>query len=211
MLTKAVREYIKTALKVVSDDDIKDMVALTGGKSGAEVYRAKIISLRKRESGTYVIKLVDTESPWYHQYENEAGKSSAIHNNAPSFFNRLVKLCADSVVDGYHVLLYRQANDSVLNTASLNNLKVSEQVQYLKCISFELLQKMNDNALPDGNADDFFRDLLSYRLKNGGPFESKITRIVERSSAAAIAIKESVYPNPLYYLYNQKNGCQKYK
>jgi hypothetical protein len=209
MLTKAIQEYIKNALKVVSDDNIKDMVALTDGRSGAEVYRVKIISIRKRESGTYVIKLLNTESPWYHQYENEAGKSSSIHNNAPLFCDRLVKLCDDSIIDGYHVLLYRQANDSVLNTASLGNLKISEQVQYLKCISFELLQNMNNKSLPDGKVDGLFRDLLSHRLKDGGPFESKITRIVERSSAAAIAIKESVYPNPLYYVCNQTKWLPK--
>ena len=209
MLPKEVCEYIKSALHVVSDDNISNIIELGEGHSGASVYRMKIISRRKRDSGIYVIKLISTSSPWYTTSENEAENSLAIYHNADLFRDRLVDIYADGTVGGYHILIFRQANDSVLNTASLDNLKVSEQVQYINIIAFELLQKMNHGAIISGDANDFFQNLLSYRLDEVGSFEKKIKGLIESTMAPAIAIKKNVYPNPLYYLRNQEEWLPK--
>ena len=117
MITQDVQKFIKSALNIVSDQGIKQCITLTEGKSDAEVYRMCIISRRSRNNGTYIVKLVDTEGVWYDADRNEASKAVAIWTHKTLFKDKLVELCAEKVVGKYHVIIYRQANDSILNNS----------------------------------------------------------------------------------------------
>lgn len=204
VLPKSVLKYIKEKLHVVNDGNIYNLVALTEGKSGAEVYRAKIISSRNRMSGIYIIKLIDMSNRWFSRVNNEAEKCKELHIKATDFRDRLVDLVGDPIeLDGYLILLYRQANDSVLNSDSLEKLNLTEKVQYLNLISRELLSKLNQDYQNGGNIDDFFKDILAYRIDEGGTFYKKIAQVVERPSASAVLIGEQLYPGPAYYMQNR--------
>lgn len=203
MFTKEICEYIRECLHVSSDENTIEPLLLTDGKSGASVYRMKILSQRERLSGTYVLKQIDTKSRWYSARNNEAEKSQRIFEKANPFSLRLVKLVDERIFEDKHVLIYRQANESVLNTASLDNLKTSEQSNYLRLISFELLKLFNEGVATHKNAADFYENLLSYRL-NADSLQRKTQCIVEDMEKPAVAIGGNVYPNPYYYLLNRK-------
>ena len=64
MVTQEITNFIMNELHVVSEEGIKQNVTLTDGKSGAEVYRMHVISRRPRDSGVYILKLIDTENVW---------------------------------------------------------------------------------------------------------------------------------------------------
>lgn len=204
MITQEIQKFIKTALNIVSDEGIKQCIMLTEGKSDAEVYRMCIISRRPRNNGTYIVKLVDTKGAWYDADRNEASKATAIWTHKTPFKDKLVELCAEKVVDQYHVIIYRQANDSVLNTVTLDKLKLSEKKEVLKLLSYDLLKKWNSNIYKFGSVEEIFSNLLSYRLHPNGTFEKKISSILVDIEASAFVMKNNVYPNPYYYIKNQE-------
>ncbi len=204
MITEEIWKYIKTILHVVSDNGITNTVTLTDGKSGAEVYRIGIISRRERETGTYIVKLINTSSKWYNKCNNEAQKSINIYTTKTAFKNRLVELCSDEVIDGYHVLISRQANDSITNTSMLDKLKVTEQMKVLESISYELLQNWNDTAVIEQIRDNVFKKMLSYRLEENGAFKKRIRQILQTPMDDAFFVQDKIYPNPLYYIQNQQ-------
>lgn len=204
MITKEIEKYIRNELNIISGEGIKQCVTLTDGKSGAEVYRMHIISRRSRNSGIYIVKLIDTTNIWYASNENEASKSTAIWSEVTPFRKKLVELCAEKVIDRYHVIIYRQANDSVLNTVTLEKLKLSEKGEVLKSVAYDLLKEWNCDICKYGNAEDIFENLLSYRLWSGGSFEKKISNILVDKDASAFVIKNDIYPNPYYYVKHQE-------
>lgn len=204
MITQDIQKFIKSALNIVSDQGIKQCITLTEGKSDAEVYRMCIISRRPRDNGTYIVKLVDTEGVWYDADRNEASKAVAIWTHKTPFKDKLVELCAEKVVDKYHVIIYRQANDSILNTVTIDKVKLSERKEVLKLLSYDLLKKWNSNIDKFGSAKDIFANLLSYRLHPNGAFEKKVSSMLVDITASAFVMKNNIYPNPYYYIRNQE-------
>ncbi len=204
MITQDVQKFIKSALNIVSDQGIKQCITLTEGKSDAEVYRMCIISRRSRNNGTYIVKLVDTEGIWYDADRNEASKAVAIWTHKTPFKDKLVELCAEKVVGKYHVIIYRQANDSILNTVTIDKVKLSEKKEVLKLLSYDLLKKWNSNIDKFGSVKDIFANLLSYRLHPNGAFEKKVSSMLVDITASAFIMKNNIYPNPYYYIRNQE-------
>ena len=209
MVTQEITNFIMNELHVVSEEGIKQNVTLTDGKSGAEVYRMHVISRRPRDSGVYILKLIDTENVWYDPDKNEASKGTAVWKQNTPFKGKLVELCTEKVIGKYHVILYRQANDSVLNTITLAKLKVSEKCDILKCLSYDLLKKWNCDISKTGDAKEIFDNLLSYRLDPCGSFERKMSSVLVEIDASAFLLKNSVYPNPYYYVRNKEKWIDK--
>lgn len=204
MITEEIKKYIKEELNITSDEGIKQCTMLTEGKSGAEVYRISISSRRTRDTGIYIVKMIDTASAWYELEENEASKARVIWKQRTPFQKYLVELRAEKIVDKYHVIIYRQANDSVLNTVTLEKLKTSEKAEILERVSYDLLKKWNTNINDSGNARDIFESLLTYRLKANGSFVRKISSVLVEKEANSFVLKNSIYPNPYYYIKNQE-------
>lgn len=203
MLSNAIKSYIQAQLKI-SNGYIPDIVELSGGKSEARVYRTKIVSSIKDLSGIYIIKLISTDGKWFSPVDSEENRCKELHNRAEKFHDYLVDLVASETVGDHIVLLYRQANDSVLNSDTLDKLKWTEKVKYLEYVSYELLSKMNENFRQDGRGEDFFQEILKYRLEDGGSFYHAASEILEVPTAPAILVGTKVYPNPVYYIRHQE-------
>lgn len=202
MLSKRIMSYIQTQLKIDGGGHISDIVELGEGKSEAQVYRTKVVSSCSTLSGIYIIKLINTASKWFSPMDNEGQKCRKLHQQAKDFCDHLVELVASEEVDGYVVLLYRQANDSILNSDTLDKLKWAEKAKYLGIVSYELLSGMNANFRQDGRPEKFFQDVLKYRLEDNGNFYRAAMEILEAPTACAVLIGTKVYPNPIYYIKN---------
>ncbi len=203
MLSSEIIAYIGMRLKV-DGDNISDVVEMSGGKSGAQVFRAKVVSTGNGLSGIYIIKLIDTSSKWFSHTGSEETRCKELHNRAEKFCSRLVELVAAEKISGQLVLLYRQANDSVLNSATLDKLKWDERARYLECVSYELLSGMNADFRQNGHAEDFFQTILKYRVEDNGNFYRTAAEILEAPTAPAVLVGARVYPNPAYYIRHQE-------
>ena len=211
MIPKMILKYIKDELRIASDDGIRKVDALTEGRSGAEVYRISVSSRRTRLSGIYIVKIIDKNDKWYDPNENEGTNCFELSNQEFEFNRRLVKLVANGSVDNYNVLIYRHANDSILNTTALYRLIDSKQLPVVELLSYELLNDWNNDAQTDESPlQNFFNDTLSYRIKDG-IFEKRVGSILENPDMAAFSIKNNIYPNPLYYIKNivEWIGCMR--
>lgn len=211
MLPQAIRKYLMDCLKVSSEQHIQDEIELSDGKSGAYVYRVKVISRRERFSGTYVIKCCDTTDKWYTHSASEAERYKQLFRVVPdSYKERLVELPFEKQIGDYYVLVYRQANDSIIHSKSLDNLCDSRRNKYLSLISKELLTDFNfdyDDSLLTTDIFQFFVTTLDYRIKNqfgkGGTFYKKLDDYLDDPTADTIQIDNLLFPNPEYYLQNQ--------
>ena len=88
MLSKEIKEFIKDKLAIVSDTHIRE-TPLTEGRSGAEVYRIKVESRKKRFSGYHIVKLFDARES---REETESEKARNFRDTAPGFADYLVKV-----------------------------------------------------------------------------------------------------------------------
>ena len=201
MFADKIKQYIMTTLCVTSEQGITDQQKLTDGKSGADVYRIRVNSSRTRYSGVYIIKLTRTDSFWYDTSNNEATANDNLRNNAKNFQNRLVKKISDKVIDKYHVMIFRQANNSVLSTVSLEKLIISDQHNIISNLSYELLSSWNQNCdCQNCSLDSLIVSLLSYRLDENGSFKKRILGFLEKIDAKSFLIDKVVLPNPFYYI-----------
>lgn len=203
MLNKEEKEFIKKQLNMTSDKDFINIEQLVDGKSGACVYRIKIISKRKRDTGVYIVKVIDTKSQWYNYYNSEAVRSASIHNDSDKFERHLVKTKADEIIEDKHIIIYSYANSSELNSISLEKVKKLDQTECLYKISYEILHLFCDPIISYQYDGNFFERLLSYRLNENGSFETKIRSILENFLLPSINLKGELYPNPYYYIRNK--------
>lgn len=213
MLPQPIRKYLMDCLKVSSEQHIQDDIELSDGKSGAQVYRVKVISRRERLSGTYVIKCCDMTDKWYTHSGSEVERYKQLCSCVPpSYKNRLVELPYEKQIGDLHVLVYRQANDSTIHSKSFDKLSDNRRNNYLSLVSKELLTEFNaecltDNSLLTTDISQFFLTTLDYRIKNRsgerGTFYKKLDDILDDPTADTIQIDSHLYPNPGYFLQNQ--------
>ena len=104
-MQKEIREFVKTKLSVVSDQDIDEEI-LTGGRSGSDVYSIKVKSRKPRLSGYYIVKVCP---PTVERDESEADKARQFYNHSPKFSEHLVKYVDRNRIDGKGVIIYQQA------------------------------------------------------------------------------------------------------
>lgn len=214
MLSQNIEKFIMEKLKVTTADNIQDVTELSDGKSGACVYRVKVQSSRSRNSGIYIIKCLDTHNKWYSHSDSEAERCKQLHDSSPeSFRERLVELKYDTLLEGQHILIYRQANDSIIHSISLDKLASDQIIKYLSIVSEELLTRMNADCLQDSDLcttsiSDFFKTVLDYRINNSfgskGSFYEKLEDMLRIPYATAFQIEDKEYPNPGYYLQKQE-------
>ena len=201
-MDKRVQDYAFEQLQVVGNGGF-DSVLLTNGKSGAEVYRAKIVSKVHNVSGIYIIKIIDKNSRWHSADRNEAERYQNFFTNAPQYHARMVELVAQKELDDCLIVIYRQANDSVLNSAMLEELNPADKVKYLKLISYELLEKMSGEIRSSVDASSFFHSILDYRIIEQGTFYQVIEQYLDMPLASSFSVGDSIFPNPAYYIRNQ--------
>ena len=91
-LPESVETWIVEQLRLQSTDAIREDTVLSDGKSGAAVHRIYVDSQRKRNNGNYIVKLIDTHSPWYDLSCNEGTKGREIREDENEFGARLVKV-----------------------------------------------------------------------------------------------------------------------
>lgn len=198
MLPQEVQEFIKEKLSVVANGDI-DTVTLTEGRSGADVYRIKVISRRKRLTGNYIVKVCNIVQK---EEEKESYKANLLYQGAPNFSEHLVKVEAEKTIGERNVIIYNQANDSVRNMEAFSELSGEMIAKYIKQVSFDLLSLMNEGEQIVGTMEDFFHCLLSKQLSMNGRFKNRIEALVENPETACLALNGVIYPNPLYFINN---------
>lgn len=212
MLSRSVFEYIKKQFKITSDSDIQDVKELSDGKSGAQVYRMKVNSRRRRLSGVYIVKCHDTRDKWYTNSSSEAARCKALHNCVPQSVKekgRLVDLVLEEKIGDLHVLVYNQANDSIIHSKSMDRLGDKQKLAYLSLVAKELLTDFNADSLTDEGMrttkiTEFFTTILDYRIWEDsgkrGTFYEKLDDMLDDPTADTIQINDRLYPNPGHYL-----------
>lgn len=198
MFSVKIQEFIKNRLAVVSDDNI-NACPLTEGRSGADVYRVRVISRRERLTGSYVVKVCDIPE---REEKKEAYKANVLYQRAPDFSQHLVKVEAEAEVDGKTVIIYNQANNSVMDMVAFSELSVDVLDKYVKQVSFDLLSLMNKDKKREEIAGDFFHCLLAKQLVKSGRFESRVRNLLENLEAECVALNGEVFPNPFYFVKN---------
>ncbi len=198
MLSQKIQAFIKERLYVVSDDCIEAHL-LTEGRSGANVYRTNVKSRRERLTGNYIVKICDIPAK---EEEKEAYKADALHKSAPDFSKHLVKVEAEAEIDGKTVIIYNQANNSVMDMVAFSELSGDMLAKYVKQVSFDILSLMNKHRNVERAEGDFFHCLLVKQLGKCGRFESRIKDLLENPKAESVALNGEVFPNPLCFVKN---------
>ncbi len=198
MLPQDVQTFVKERLAVVSDSDI-DATTLTEGRSGDDVYRIKVISRRERLTGSYIVKVCSMAKS---EEEKESYKANLLYQSAPSFSSHLVKVEAEKTVGSRNVIIYHQANNSIINMEPFSELNGELLAKYMKQVSFDILSLMNEDEQIGGTVEDFFRCLLSKQLRIDGRFKARIETLIENPETACLALNGAIYPNPLYFINN---------
>ncbi len=198
MLSLKIREFIKEQLSVISDNNI-NALPLTEGRSGADVYRVKVTSRRNRLNGSYIVKVCSIPE---RDEENEADKANILHRGATDFSQHLVKVEREAEVDGKYVIIYHQANDSVIDMTAFSELSGKVLAKYVKQVSFDLLARLNKDKKIDGTTSDFFNCLLAKQLGESGRFENRIRNLIDNPETESIALIGQVFPNPYYLIKN---------
>lgn len=198
MLSLKIREFIKEQLAVVSDNNFNPCF-LTEGRSGAEVYRVKVISRRDRLTGNYVVKVCGIPK---REEKSEACKANILYRGAPDFSQHLVKVESEAEVDGKYVIIYHQANNSVIDMTSFSELSGEILAKYVKQVSFDLLACLNKDKKIEGTASDFFNCLLTKQIGESGRFESRVRNLIDNPEAESIALIGEIFPNPYYFIKN---------
>ena len=199
-IPEAVRNFAKSKLAMISDDDFIQVEELNDGRSGAIVYRVEIKSKRSRLSGYYIIKCVDTTGPWFQKERNEATRYALLINNCQQFKDKLVTLFCYDHVGTLLVIIYSQAVSSVTHAVPLENLSGNALIKYISMLSSDLLTKLNATCTEEKGGRSFFEHTLSYRLAPGGNFITKAQGLLKDSNCPAIVLYGEVYPNPIYYI-----------
>lgn len=198
MFSIKIQEFIKKQLAVISNDNI-DTCLLTEGRSCANVYRVKVTSRRERLTGSYVVKICDIPE---RKEKKEAYKANVLYQGAPDFSQHLVKVEAEAEVDGKTVIIYNQANNSVMDMVVFSELSGDALAKYVKQVSFDLLSLMNRDRKTDGTAGDFFHCLLAKQLEKNGRFESRIKNLLTEPEAESVVLNGKVFPNPFCFVKN---------
>lgn len=195
-MQKEIREFVKTKLSVVSDQDIDEEI-LTGGRSGSDVYSIKVKSRRPRLSGYYIVKVCP---PTVERDESEADKARQFYNHSPKFSEHLVKYVDRNRIDGKGVIIYQQANQSRLHATAFSVLDAECLARYTRRVSRDILSVLNQDIQTGGTVEDFFRYLLNKQLGEGGRFTPRMRELLDRPDAECVALGATVYPNPFYFM-----------
>lgn len=200
MLQKEVSRFIKTSLAVDPNDDINE-IALTDGRSGAEVYRIKVISREKRLTGTYIAKIYGFE-----QSENKSEKArvDAMTDAAPDFREHIVNVEAEGIAGKKYVVIYDQANNEVRGSTAFSGLSPDSLAYFTKRVSFELLHTMNRDSTTtkDATAEKFFSLLVGRQIGENGRFSYRMEGLLSKPDAECVILNDKAYPNPLYFIKN---------
>lgn len=195
-MQKEIREFVKTKLSVVSDQNIDEEI-LTGGRSGSDVYSIKVKSRRPRLSGYYIVKVCP---PTVERDESEADKARQFYNHSPKFSEHLVKYVDRNRIDGKGVIIYQQANQSRLHATAFSVLDAECLARYTRRVSRDILSVLNQDIQTGGTVEDFFRCLLNKQLGEGGRFTPRMRELLDRPDAECVALGAAVYPNPFYFM-----------
>ena len=201
-ISKEIQDYIIDELKLSSWNSVDKIVVLTEGKSGATVFRLHVISRQRRITGYYIVKLMDIDKPWYRHSESEGIKGKDAYSVAEQFKKHITKVVCSKEIGKELVVIYKQANNSVISSISLEKLSKSKAVFVVENLSYDILGKWNCNSCFNGTSNTFFKDILSYRLENGGVFEKRISKFLLNRNAKSFLFRNHVYPNPYYYILN---------
>lgn len=198
-------EYLKVIcdkMSLSSEKDIIDAQQLGDGKSGAYVYRIKILGTHM---GYYIVKCVDRNGRYYDEKADEAAKYKELTLNAGNFKNRLVELVAVGLTDNdWLVMIYNYALFSLNNAVSIDVMEKNQFPEYLRQLSFELLELWNPKCTYHEGVTDFFENILSYRMGVDGSFMKKEMPGLNRH-VAALPVGSSLYPNPFYYIIEHRD------
>lgn len=197
---KSIQEFLINELSLTSWNSVDNVQQLTEGKSDAIVYRLHIVSQRRKLTGHYIVKLIDTDKPWYQSKVNEGTKGKDAYTSAGKFKDHITKVIGSKEIGKVLVVIYKQANNSVMNSISLEKLTKSKAVSLLERISYDILSEWNDRSLFNGDASVFFKEILSYRLDEEGQFEKRISKLLQNKKAKSFLFRNKVYPNPYYYI-----------
>lgn len=172
---------------------------LAEGRSGASVYRVNVISKNETLTGNYIVKVCNIPES---DEKSEAYKANVLYKRAPDFSQHLVKVEAEAEVDGKAVIIYNQANNSVMDMVAFSELSGDVLAKYVKQVSSDLLSLMNKERKTEKAADDFFHSLLAKQLGKSGRFEDRIRDLLENPEAECVVLNGEVFPNPLCFVKN---------
>ena len=196
MLPQEVQEFVKERLFVVSDNEIHAST-ITEGRSGADVYRIKVNSRRKRFTGSYIVKVCNIVQ---REEEKESYKADLLYQEAPNFTEHLVKVVTEKTIGERSIIIYNQANNSVRNMESFSELNGEMILKYMRQVSFDILSLMNEDVQTGGSVEDFFNCLLSKQLSSNGRFRDRIESLLKNPKAACLPLNGRIYPNPAYFI-----------
>lgn len=202
MVSQEILEFLKKEFRLVSEDGIK-LKQIGEGLSGAEVYFLLINNAaRSRDDGNYILKIIDTTSPWFSKNDNECNKASNIYSTSPYYQRHLVKIRAKQYIGNRLIIVYFYALKSRLNSISLDKAQIDVKCKILKRISYELLDEFNGKNINTVNvkAYQLLKKWLKYRLDEDGNFKRRIEALLYSPEKPAFNYKGFVLPNPLFYI-----------
>lgn len=184
---------------VMSEERFEERL-LTNGRSGADVYRISLLSEVPQMTGHYIVKICEIAD---NQIKLESDKAVAFYNYAHEFTEHLVKVEAREIIDGKSIIVYAQANDSVIDTMAASQLEAEYAAKCMQSVSYDLLNSLNhidtiNNV--SAHAQDFFQTLLCKQLGDTGRFTPRMEELLAKPKAESIVIDGVIYPNPLFFL-----------
>lgn len=204
MLPDNVKNYLSEKFLMIPNGDFSEK-QLGDGRSGAEVYRINIQSQRPQMTGHYIVKICEITGD---RNVPESDKAIRLYNYATKFREHLVKVEAQENIDGKNVIVYTQANNSVMNSNAFSKLDANLMAEYTRRVSYDLLEYMNDiNDINVTNQTStevnvFFDKLLNKQLGVKGRFAERIENLLVRPEAESVVINGVVYPNPFFFIKN---------
>ncbi|MCI8505189.1 MAG: hypothetical protein HFI67_03260, partial [Lachnospiraceae bacterium] len=98
--------FLVKEFRLVSKDGMI-LKPITEGLSEAEVYLLIINNaVRARDNGNYILKIIDTTSPWFLKNDNESNKAETIYANSTHYQQHLVKVRTKKYIDDKLVIVY---------------------------------------------------------------------------------------------------------
>ena len=201
----------KSLLKDLEADSFSgEPVLLFGGMSGAEVYRVRVQSRNGNNTGSYIVKLMDSANA-RSIFNEEKAKAQAINSNAPdSFKEHLVDYRYSIEDDSINAIVYKQANKNIQFSRNISEIEVKERIKFSEIISADLLNLWNEGNINNTRQEvsDFFTSLLTDRItvKNGeSRFEARVNFVLSERNRKTLYVEGTLFPNPYYYIYNMPN------
>ena len=200
VLSDKIVKYLMRTFGINDYSGFKE-IKITDGLSGAEVYVFQVLKpRRKRDRGTYILKVIDVLGEWYDQENNEVVRSKRIYEEAVDYQENLVRVEKDTVIDDKLVLILSFAFRSEMSSISLAQLRLDNKLELLEQVSYDLLKKLNVDEIEFVQEGKMIEELCAYRLAHDGNFTKRIRQYVYDIDKSAININGKILPNPYYYV-----------